>query len=181
MATTTLYQRLHTAQGSCRSPQLQRLHNVTGTSSVRIKSNAQNRAETVHLLLRNLMTSVALQTRVTHFSHEGVLAQTLCKNLRVLYSTFHAQCQGAQTAQAKPRLHRTGDCAIGDTVVTHRLIQLLIRGQSHTQQNIGVARKKLRRGVNHYVCAKIQGTLQNRGCEGVIHRGHNTQAASGRK
>ena len=127
------------------------------------------------------MTAVALQTRVTHLSHEGVLAQTLCKNLRVLYSTFHAQCQGAQTAQTKPRLHRTGDCAVGDAVVTHRLVQLLIRGQSHTQQNIRVARKELRSGVNHHVSTQIQRTLQNRGCEGVIHRGHNTQAASSRK
>ena len=82
------------------------------------------------------MAAVALQTWVTHLSHEGMLTQTLCENLRVLHRTFHTQRQGAQTAQTKPRLHRTGDCAVGDAVVQHRLVQLLIRGQSHTQQNI---------------------------------------------
>ena len=44
-----------------------------------------------------------------------------------------------------------------------------------------MARQELRCGVNHHVSAQIQGTLQNRGREGVIHRGHNTQTASGRQ
>ncbi|CNI94474.1 Uncharacterised protein [Mycobacterium tuberculosis] len=62
-------------------------------------------------------------------------------------------------------------------MVQHRLVQLFIRGEGHAQQHIRVARQELRCGVNHDVSTQIQGTLQNRGREGVIHRGHNTQAA----
>ena len=40
-----------------------------------------------------------------------------------------------------------------------------------------MARQELRSGVNHNVSTQIQGTLQNRGREGVVHRGHNAQAA----
>ena len=66
-------------------------------------------------------------------------------------------------------------------MVQHRLVQFLIRGEGHTQQHIRVACKELRCGVNHDVSTQIQGTLQNRGREGVVHRGHNAQAASGRQ
>ena len=106
-----------------------------------------------------------------------MLAQALRQHLCVLHRTLHAQRQGAQAAQTKPRLHGAGDCAVGDAVVQHSLVQFLIRGEGHAQQNIRVTRQELRCRVNHNVSTQIQGTLQNRGREGVVHRGHNAQAA----
>jgi hypothetical protein len=126
-------------------------------------------AEARHLPLRQLVLRMGRQARIEDRPHPPVLRQPGGDAAAVLVVLAHPQRERLGPADRQPAVERTGDRPGRVLDVRDPLGEFVVLGDEHPTDHVGVPVQVLRRGVDDDVGAVLEGALEDRGREGVVH------------
>ena len=165
-----LDQRVHVTQAGSQAEYLDIVHHGADSIHTALDVYAHHAAEAVvHLLLGDLMGGMALQARIVHAIHLGMLLKMTGHLHGILAVTLHANAQSLHTLHQLPCgkgiQHSAEALQIGHPAV----VDALLGAGNDTGGDGAVAIEVLGSAVDHQVSTQIQRILKVGGRKGAVH------------